>query len=135
MKEIGLGLKKIFREERGVLLMMGVLFILGIILAIHALWKFRAGTTMFYVGYADIGGFSGGDFLSLWNSGGYRAGDFTAMLVFPVFGISLAVLHNFLAVQIFNRRGKGYAQLFLLMSILVGAVALGILVRLIGIAK
>ncbi|MBQ6130317.1 hypothetical protein IJI72_01325 [Candidatus Saccharibacteria bacterium] len=135
MKEIGLGFKKIFREEKGLLLLMGLLFVLGVALAIHTLIKFKVGTTMFYVGYADIGGFSGGDFLSLWNSGGYRTGDYWAVLVFPIMGLILAVLHNMLAIQIFNRRGKGFAQLFLLMSLLVGGVAFGVLLRLAGVVK
>lgn len=132
MKEVGLGFRKIFREEKGVLLLMVLLFIVGNILAIHALLKFKTGATTLYVGYADIGSFSGGEFLSLWNSGGYKTGDFSAVLVFPIFGGILAILHNLLAIQIFNRRGKGFAQLFLIISILVGIVAFGVLLRLVG---
>jgi len=135
MKEIGLGFKKIFKEEKGLLFLMGGLFILGLILIVHPFLNFKTGATTLYIGYSDIGSFSGGEFLSLWNSGGYRTGDFSAVLVFPVIGLVIGVLHNFLAIQIFNRRGKGYALTFLLISLLIGAIVFGVLLRLIETVK
>lgn len=132
MKDIGAGFKKIFREEKGVLAMMVLLFVMGMLLIFHTFFHFKAGGTTMYIGYSDIGGFSGGDPLSLWNSGGYRTGGWTEMAVFPILGVVLGVLHNLFAVQAFNRKGKGYVVLVLVISMLVAAGAFVLLLRLLG---
>ncbi|MBQ7802283.1 hypothetical protein IJ380_00200 [Candidatus Saccharibacteria bacterium] len=132
MKEIGQGFKKIFREEKGLLVGMLMLFLLGLILALHTFFHFKPGGTTMYIGYSDIGKFSGGDWLSLWNSGGYRTGGWTDMAIFPILGGVLGLLHNFFAVQVFQRRGKGFAQIFIILSIFIGVGAFVLLLRLLG---
>ena len=132
MKDIGAGFRKIFREEKGVLAMMVLLFAMGVVLVIHTILHFKAGGTTMYIGYSDIGGFSGGDPLSLWNSGGYRTGGWAEMAVFPILGIILGVLHNLFAIQVYNRRGKGYAVLVVLVSMVIAAGAFVLLLRLLG---
>lgn len=132
MKKIGKGLAKIFREDRGLLVGMALLFLVGVALGVHTFVNFKVGGTTMYIGYSDIGAFSGGDFLSLWNSGGYRTGGWVEMAVFPVLGVVLAVLHNMLAVQLYNRRGKGYAGVLVTVSILIGVGAFVLLMRLLG---
>jgi hypothetical protein len=132
MKDIGEGLKKIFQKDKGVLLMMLVLFALGLLLILHTLFHFKAGSTTMYIGYSDIGEFTSGEFLSLWNSGGYRTGGWSEMIIFPILGAVLGILHNLFAVQVYNRRGKGLAIVMLMLSILIAVGAFLLLMRLLG---
>ena len=85
-----------------------------------------------YIGYSDIGEFTGGDYLSLWNSGGYRTGGWAEMAVFPILGLVLGVFHNLFAIQTFKRRGKGYAITVILVSMMVAVGAFVLLLRLLG---
>ncbi|MBQ3294457.1 hypothetical protein IJG98_01875 [Candidatus Saccharibacteria bacterium] len=132
MKDIGAGLKKIFREEKGLLAMMLVLFVMGVVLILHTLFHFKAGGTTMYIGYSDIGEFTGGDPLSLWSSGGYRTGGWAEMAVFPILGVILGVLHNLFAVQAFKRRGKGFAMAVVMISMMIAVGAFVLLMRLLG---
>ena len=132
MKDIRAGFKKIFREDKGLLVAMLVLFGLGVLLVLHTLINFKAGGTTMYIGYSDIGGFTGGDPLSLWNSGGYRTGGWAEMAVFPILGLVLGVLHNLFAIQVYERRGRGFAITMVLLSILVAVGAFVLLLRLLG---
>ncbi|MBR2861979.1 MAG: hypothetical protein IKB97_00250 [Bacteroidaceae bacterium] len=132
MKDIGAGLKKIFREEKGLLVMMLVLFAMGMVLVLHTLFHFKAGGTTMYIGYSDIGEFTGGDPLSLWSSGGYRTGGWAEMAVFPILGVILGVLHNLFAVQAFRRRGKGFAMAVVMISMMIAVGAFVLLMRLLG---
>ena len=132
MKDIGAGFKKIFKDEKGIMVLMFLLFVMGMELILHTLLHFKAGGTTMYIGYSDIGGFTGGDPLSLWSSGGYRTGGWTEMAVFPILGVVLGVLHNLFAVQAYNRRGKGYAILVVMVSMMVAVGAFVLLMRLLG---
>ena len=132
MRDIGAGLKKIFQKDRGMVLLMLLLLALGLLLVLHTLLHFKAGATTMYIGYSDIGEFTGGDYLSLWSSGGYRTGGWSGMIVFPILGVILGVFHNLLAVQVYNRRGKGLAVTLILLSIIVAVGAFVLLMRLLG---
>ena len=132
MKEIGNGFRKIFKEDKLLLVLMFGLFVFGVFLAVHTLLNFKIGGTTMYIGYSDIGEFSGGEFLSLWNSGGYRTGGWMEMIIFPILGVTVGVFHNFFAVQIYNRRGRGYAETFILLSFLILLGAFILLLRLLG---
>ena len=132
MKDIGAGLKKIFQKDKSLLLMMTMLFVMGLLLVLHTLLHFKSGGTTMYIGYSDIGEFTGGDFLSLWNSGGYRTGGWAEMIVFPILGVVLGILHNLFAIQAYNRRGKGFAIIVIILSMLVAAGAFVLLLRLLG---
>ncbi len=131
MKEIGNGLKKIFRKEKGLLLMMIVLLILGVVLILHTFLHFKAGATTMYLGYSKIGEF-GGDYASLWSSGGYRTGGWAEMSVFPLLGLCLGFLHNLFTVQIYTRKGKGYAYVFLILSLFVAVQVFIYLLKMLG---
>ncbi len=85
-----------------------------------------------YIGYSDIGEFVGDDPLSLWNSGGYRTGGWSEMIVFPILGVVLGVFHNLFAIQAFERRGKGFALTMVMISMMVAAGAFILLLRLLG---
>ncbi|MBR2587503.1 hypothetical protein IKE71_04010 [Candidatus Saccharibacteria bacterium] len=132
MKDIRAGVKKIFREDKAFIAMMVGLFLMGGLLVFHTLIHFKAGGTTMYIGYSDIGEFSGGDWLSLWSSGGYRTGGWMEMAVFPIMGVVLGVLHNLFAIQVYNRRGRGYAVAMVFLSMMVAAGAFVLLMRLLG---
>jgi len=132
MKDVRAGFKKIFKNEKGLLALMLVLFVLGLVLILHTFLHFKSGGTTMYIGYSDIGEFTGGDPLSLWNSGGYRTGGWSEMIVFPILGVVLGVLHNLFAMQAFERRGKGFALTVVVVSLLVAAGAFVLLLRLLG---
>ncbi|MBR3204700.1 hypothetical protein IKF81_03390 [Candidatus Saccharibacteria bacterium] len=132
MKEIGNGFKKIFKNDKDLLLLMLVLFVFGIVIGTHAILNFKVGGTTMYIGYSDIGEFSGGEFMSLWNSGGYRTGGWVDVAIFPVLGLILGVFHNLFAIQIYNRKNKGFAVLFVLLSILICIGAFVLLLRILG---
>ena len=131
MREIGRGIKRIAKEERGLLAQLIVLFLMGGELILHTLLHFKSGTSI-YIGYSDIGKFSGGELSSLWNSGGYRTGGWLDMAVFLVMGVVLGVMHNLMAIRIMNRREKGYAQTFIVMSMIIWAISFLVLMRLLG---
>ncbi len=132
MKDIRAGVKKIFKDDKGLLVGMLVLVGMGMLLTLHTLIHFKAGGTTMYIGYSDIGEFTGGDPMSLWGSGGYRTGGWTEMAVFPILGVVLGVLHNLFAIQAYERRGKGFAVAVVIISILVAAGAFVLLMRLLG---
>lgn len=132
MKGLGSGLRTIFRKDKFLLALMFVLLIGSLVLTLHTFFHFKIGGTTMYIGYSDIGEFSGGEFLSLWNSGGYRTGDWTDIIIFPILGAVLGIFHNILAIQIYNRRSKGYAEVFVILSILILVGAFIFLLRLLG---
>ena len=132
MKEIRAGFKKIFRDDKVFLLGMVVLFALGLLLVLHTFIHFKAGGTTMYIGYSDIGGFDGAAQMSVSNSGEYRTGGWADMVIFPILGLVLGVLHNLFAIQVYERRGKGFAVTMILVSILVAVGAFVLLLRLLG---
>ncbi len=132
MKNIGAGLRRIFKEDKIVLVLMLVLFAFGVILAIHTFVRFKAGGTTMYIGYSDIGSFSNGEWGSLWSSGGYKTGGWSEMAVFPILGFCLGVLHNLFAIQVYKRRGRGYAIAVVIFSLLIAIGAFVLLMRLLG---
>ena len=132
MKSFKETFKKIYREEKGLLLMMGLIFFLSLVLVVYGILNINTSGSLNYVGYGDIGKFTGGEYLSLWNSGGYRSGGWVELMAFPVLGLIIGILHNFLTVVIYKRRGAGIAKAFLLLSLGILLGAFVTLTRLLG---
>lgn len=132
MKNIGAGLRKIFRQDKIVLVLMLLLFAFGVLLIVHTFVRFKAGGTTMYIGYSDIGSFSNGEWLSLWSSGGYRTGGWSDMIIFPILGVCLGLFHNLFAIQVYKRRGRGYAIMVIILSMLIAVGAFVLLMRLLG---
>ena len=132
MKSFKETFKKIYREEKGLLLMMGLIFFLSLVLVVYGILNINTSGSLNYVGYGDIGKFTGGEYLSLWNSGGYRSGGWVELMAFPVLGLVIGILHNFLAIVIYKRRGAGIAKAFLLLSLGILLGAFVTLARLLG---
>ncbi|MBQ3293804.1 hypothetical protein IJG96_01570 [Candidatus Saccharibacteria bacterium] len=132
MKKLGRGVIKIFRNDKALFLLMILLFIVGTTLALHTFLHFKGNGTTLYIGYSDIGRFSGGDPMSLWSSGGYRTGGWKDMIAFPILGAVLGVMHNLYAVKVYLRKGKGYAYSMVIVSLVMGAILMMVLMRLLG---
>ncbi|MBQ3430277.1 hypothetical protein IJG21_02535 [Candidatus Saccharibacteria bacterium] len=124
--------KKIYQEEKGLVLVMGLVFLLSLLLVIYGVFNINTSGSLNYVGYGDIGKFTGGEYLSLWNSGGYRSGGWIELMAFPALALIIGVLHNLLAVVIYKRRGAGVAKAFLLLSLVILLGAFITLMRLLG---
>lgn len=109
MKDYKEDFKKIYQTERLTLVMMILNLLAALALAILGLTKLSPNASVIKVGYGDIGG--------------YRDGSWTDMIAFPLLAILFGVLHSFIAVRIFRRRGAGMAKFFLVTTtvLLVGA--------------
>ena len=109
---------EIYRKHKSLLALMVVLFILGAIVLVYSVFTINPNVAVVKIGYGDIGG--------------YRDGTWTNMLVFPVFAGIFGVLHNFLAVKIFEKYGDGIAKVFVVVSILLLVGMFIVLLRLLG---
>lgn len=92
----------IFRTNRGTLALIVLNFVLSIVLFIFSLINVNSGGTVIKIGYGDIGG--------------YRDGTWTDLIAFPLFAIIFGILHNFIALRIFHKRGGGMAKFFLVIT-------------------
>ncbi|MBQ6147878.1 hypothetical protein IJH66_03260 [Candidatus Saccharibacteria bacterium] len=132
MKNLGESFKKIYQEDRGFLGLLVLLFLLALALFIFAFVKALGVGSMAYVGYSDIGKFAGGEISSLWSSGGYRSGGMIDLMAFAVAAVVFGLLHSLISVQIYERRGKGVARMFVLLSAMLVLGAFVVLIRLLG---
>ncbi|MBR3252802.1 hypothetical protein IKF84_01895 [Candidatus Saccharibacteria bacterium] len=104
MKDFKSDFKIIHQKERIMLVLMIINLLLAIALAIFSLIKLNPDTSVIKVGYGDIGG--------------YRDGSWTDLIVFPLLAILFGVLHNFIAIRIFHKRGAGMTKFFLIVTTL-----------------
>lgn len=109
---------KIYRSERGILLIMILNLALSIGLLIFSLVNLNPSSAVVKIGYGDIGG--------------YRDGAWIDMLAFPLLAITFGILHNLLTLRIFHKRGGGMAKFFLLTTTGLIAGTFLVLMRLLG---
>lgn len=117
MKILGESFKKIYHTERGILVLMIFNFLLSLGLFIFSIVKLNPNAPVVKIGYGDIGG--------------YRDGAWTEMLVFPLFAFLFGILHNILALRIFQKRGSGMTKFFVLITTVLILGTFFILLRLI----
>ncbi len=116
---------KSFRETTGEMMkndrlavgMMIMLLLLGIMVAIFGLISLNPEASVVKIGYGDIGRYQGGEWSSMANSGGYQDGSWINVLAYPIMAVVLGVVHNFIAVEMYARKGGGITKIFLLVSI------------------
>ena len=120
MKEIKESFIKIYREERGLLVIMILNFLFSAALFIYAIFNLGPlmSSSVVKIGYGDIAG--------------YKDGNWTNMLAFPLIALVFGVLHNLLAVKIFSKRGTGLAKVFVITTICMVGGAMLVLARLLG---
>ncbi|MBQ6410051.1 hypothetical protein IJI18_02210 [Candidatus Saccharibacteria bacterium] len=100
MKYFKEDIKKIYQNERIMLMMMILNLLASIALTIFSLAKINPASSVIKVGYGDIGG--------------YRDGSWTDLIAFPLLAILFGILHNFIAVRIYHKRGAGMTKFFLI---------------------
>ncbi len=104
MKSLKETIKQIYKEDKGLLICMVITLILGVFLFVYSILILDPDGSVLRIGYDDI-------------SRGYRNGAWNAMLVYPIAAVIFGVLHNMLAVRIFEKKGRGAAIVFLGLTI------------------
>lgn len=105
---------------------MVVLLIASAALLIFSFFVMRPQSTVEIVGYGDVYGEIAG------LSGGYRRDSWLNLLAFPILALVFGVVHNVIAVRIFQKYGKEAALTFVLATLLLIMGALVVMFRLIG---
>ena len=116
MKHFKEDLKSLYKNDRGGLVLMAVVFLCSLGLFIFSMTRLNPNSALVKIGYGDIGG--------------YRDGSWDSMFVFPVLVLLFGILHNFLALKIYRERGAGMMKFFLVMTILLMIWTLIVVVRL-----
>ncbi len=98
MKYIKEDFIQIFHTERGVLLLMVLNLLASIALIIFSLVSLNPAAPVAKVGYSDLSG--------------YRDGTWIDFLAFPLLGLVFGIMHNFLTLRVFYKRGSGMAKFF-----------------------
>ncbi len=132
MKNITENMKKIFESHKGLLTAQVILIVVSIALFVFSLFNLGSSTTVVKTSYGDIGRYQGGEWSSMANSGGYHDDVWTERFAFPLLAIIFGVLHNLIAVKIFEKKGSGMAVYFVFFSIMLAVVTFITLVRLLG---
>ena len=132
MKKFSEILREIYREHRGLFWMMILLAVMSLIFLVFSLINLKPASANVNTGYGDIGSYSGEDLVEMQNGGGYRAGKWATMMVFPILALILGIMHNFVAMKLYDRRGEGIAKGFVGISIVLVVMAFVILMRLLG---
>jgi hypothetical protein len=132
MKKISENFKKIFENHKMLLAAQLLLLLASIALFIFSMLNLGSSTTVVKTSYGDIGRYQGGEWSSMANSGGYHDDVWTERFAFPILAIVFGVLHNLIAVRIFEKKGSAMAGYFVLFSISLVASTFVVLVRLLG---
>ena len=91
-------------------------FVVSIALFVFSIIRLNPNSAVVKIGYGDIGG--------------YRDGAWSNLIVFPTLMVLFGVLHNFLAIKIYDKRGVGIAKFFLITTLMLIFGALIVLIRL-----
>ena len=108
----------VYREQKWLLAFMAINFLFSVFVFIYSVLAINPTSAVVKIGYGDIGG--------------YRDGAWTNMLAFPILAVLFGVVHNFLALKIFERRGDGMAKVIVGVSFLLLVGAFVVLLRLLG---
>lgn len=117
MKKIIENFKEIFETHKGLTTAMGILVVISLALLIFSLLNLGSSATVIKTSYGDIGRYQGGEWTSMANSGGYHDGVWIERLAYPILALIFGVLHNLLAVKLYEKKGTSLAFLFVCLSI------------------
>jgi len=119
MKSLFESIKTIYFQDRRVILWVMGLFLLGGLIVLMTVMNLAPGVADgMIVRYSD--------------GGGYEKGGWGYMLCFAIMGVVLAVLHPFLAVRVYEKRGGSITVMFIVASMVLALVVLLTLMRLVG---
>ena len=123
---------EIYKKKHSLFWLMVLLMLLSVALLVFSLITLKPSSSVVKVGYGDIGRYQGGEWTSMANSGGYHDGSWVNMLAYPLLALMFGVLHNFLAIKLYEKRGEGMAKIWLITSIGLVLGTFLVLVRLLG---
>jgi hypothetical protein len=109
-----------------------ILLVISIALLIFSLFNLNSTTSIVKASYGDIGRYQGGDWSSMANSGGYHDDVWTERFAFPLLAIIFGVLHNLIAIKVFEKKGSGMAGYFVLFSVSLALATFVVFIRLLG---
>lgn len=132
MKNFRKYIAEIYKEHKGLLVLMSLLFLMSLVFFVFSLVSLSPSSAIVKVGYGDIGSFSGDDLTGMRLAGGYRDGGWGNMLTFSFLSVIVGVLHNMIAIRIYKRRGEGIAKAFVLISMTIIIGAFIVLMRLLS---
>ncbi|MBQ8156528.1 hypothetical protein IJ101_01950 [Candidatus Saccharibacteria bacterium] len=118
MNNFGQSIKKVYHNERWMLVLMIINLLLSLALIIYGFVVISPDSPIVKTGYADIGG--------------YRDGVWTDMLAFPLLGLIFGVFHNLIALGIYRKRGAGMTKFFLIVTTALIVGTFIVLSRLVG---
>ena len=98
---------------------MIVTLILSVFLFIYTILTLDPSGSVVKIGYDDV-------------VRGYRNGAWTGMLVYPLAAVLFGILHNLIAVRLFERKNAGTAKVFLGMTIALMVGMFIVMLRLLG---
>ena len=132
MRNIPENFKKIFESHKMLLAAQVILLVMSIALFIFSLLNLGSTTTVVKTSYGDIGRYQGGEWSSMANSGGYHDDVWTERFAFPILAVVFGLLHNLLAIKIFEKKGSAMAGYFVLFSVSLVLATFVVLIRLLG---
>ncbi len=118
--------REVTKKQKPLVFAMIALAVMSVILLIFTLFALRPQNTVVIVGYGDVYGEIAG------LSGGYRRDSWMNMLAFPLLAVIFGVVHNFLALRIYQKHGRDLALTFIGMTMLLVVATLVVLLRLTG---
>lgn len=118
--------REIVREQKGLLAAMIGLTVMSLILLVIALVTLRPQTTVVITGYGDVYGELAG------LTGGYRRESWLNMLAFPILALLFGVVHNFLAVRVYQKYGRDAALVLVVVTMLLVVATALVIFRLLG---
>ena len=132
MKAIAENFRKIFESHKWLLVAQATLLVASIALFIFSIVNIGSSASVVKTSYGDIGRYQGGDWSSMANSGGYHDDVWTERFAFPLLAVVFGILHNLLAIKIFEKKGAGMAGYFIIFSISLTLATFVVLGRLLG---
>lgn len=118
--------REIVREQKGLLAAVIGLMAMSLILLVIALVTLRPQTTVVITGYGDVYGELAG------LTGGYRRESWLNMLAFPILALLFGVVHNFLAVRVYQKYGRDAALVLVVVTMLLVVATALVIFRLLG---
>ncbi len=118
--------RQIWHKYQGLGIAMAVLAVLSFVFLVFSLIHLNPQGAVVIVGYGDVYG----EVLGV--SGGYRRDSWLNMLAFPCLALIFGLLHNILALRIFQKYGKDVALVFVGLTLILLVAALIVQLRLLG---
>lgn len=118
--------KEICRKQKGLMVAMIALLVVAVVMLVLMIFVLRPQNSVVIVGYGDVYGEIAG------LTGGYRRDSWLNLLAFPILVIFFGVVHNVIALRIYQKYGKEAAFMVIAASVLLLAGVMVVMFRLLG---